>query len=248
MTWQTNPTVIRLRGLARHLGVTRILGRFLARDSYEEAFDDALFAAIQPGDIVWDVGANVGHYTQKFAEAVGEDGQVFAFEPFPSTLARLNAGLAEPADVPRGKIVAHAVALGAEAGTLTMQGGTDDLAATSRILEGGAGDDADTAGSGEISGIEMQTADAMVADARAAVPNVVKIDTEGFELDVLQGMGTVLAEPALRGVFVEVHFGLLANRGMADAPSTIQALLRAAGFETTWVDPSHIAGTRPKAA
>ena len=88
----------------------------------------------------------------------------------------------------------------------------------------------------------------MVSDARAAVPNVVKIDTEGFELDVLQGMGTVLAEPALRGVFVEVHFGLLADRGMADAPSTIEALLRAAGFETTWVDPSHIAGTRPKAA
>ena len=244
MTWQTNPTVIWVRGLARNLGLTRILGSFIERGSYEEAFDDALFTAIRPGDIIWDVGANVGHYTQKFAEAVGEDGQVFAFEPFPSTLARLKARLAETAGCPRGKIVAHAVALGAEVGTLNMQGGTDDLGATSRILKGNTAEE----GSSEIFEIEIQTADAIVADGRAAMPNVVKIDTEGFELDVLQGMGAVLAEHVLHAVFVEVHFGLLADRGMADAPSTIEALLGDAGFETTWIDPSHIAGTRPQTA
>ena len=75
-----------MRKLARRAGVTLTLGRLLQRGGYEAAFDDALFAEIKLGDIVWDVGANVGHYTMKFAEACGSDGRVVAFEPFPATL------------------------------------------------------------------------------------------------------------------------------------------------------------------
>lgn len=73
---------------------------------------------------------------------------------------------------------------------------------------------------------------------------MVKIDVEGFELDVLKGMSGLLADPALRAIFVEVHFLALANRGLHTAPADMIALLRAAGFEIQWIDPSHFGATR----
>lgn len=44
-----------------------------------------------PGDWVIDVGANVGHYTKRFSELVGAAGRVLAFEPVPRTFALLAA-------------------------------------------------------------------------------------------------------------------------------------------------------------
>lgn len=231
MSWQTNRSMIAMRNIARRLGLTRILGHFRQGDTYEQAFDNALFAAIQPGDTVWDVGANVGHYTRKFAEAIGRDGKVVAFEPFPSTVKRLRAAVSGLENV-----LVQPIALGAESGTMTMEGGSDALAATSRVVEGPA--------TGSDTEVEIATGDAIVTRKLAAAPAVLKIDTEGFELDVLRGIPDRLADPALRAVFIEVHFGLLANRGMATAPQEIERILKDAGFATRWVDPSHIAGER----
>ena len=45
---------------------------------------------VKEGDWVIDVGANVGHYTLKFSELVGESGRVIAFEPIPVTFAHLS--------------------------------------------------------------------------------------------------------------------------------------------------------------
>jgi len=45
------------------------------------------------GDWVVDIGANVGFYTKRFAELVGNEGRVIAFEPVPETFALLAAVL-----------------------------------------------------------------------------------------------------------------------------------------------------------
>ena len=45
---------------------------------------------IQPNDIVFDVGANQGHYTILFSHLVGSMGEVHAFEPLPTTFATLS--------------------------------------------------------------------------------------------------------------------------------------------------------------
>ncbi|WP_273426992.1 FkbM family methyltransferase [Marinobacter sp.] len=47
---------------------------------------------VKTGDWVIDVGANVGHYTRRFAEIVGH-GRVIAFEPHPETFAMLAANV-----------------------------------------------------------------------------------------------------------------------------------------------------------
>jgi FkbM family methyltransferase len=48
---------------------------------------------LRSGDWVIDIGANVGFYTKRFAELVGEEGRVIAFEPVPETFALLTNNL-----------------------------------------------------------------------------------------------------------------------------------------------------------
>jgi FkbM family methyltransferase len=48
---------------------------------------------VSPGDWVIDVGANVGHYTKRLSELVGNDGRVVALEPIPETFALLASNL-----------------------------------------------------------------------------------------------------------------------------------------------------------
>ena len=72
MNWQTNPAMIGLLNVARKTGVIQFINQFVPRKKYyEQTFDTAMFKAIKPGDVIWDVGANVGYYTRKFSDSVG---------------------------------------------------------------------------------------------------------------------------------------------------------------------------------
>lgn len=61
--------------------------RFLTDEREYERLGDFL----KPGDWALDIGANVGHYTKRMAELVGDAGRVIAFEPVPETFALLAA-------------------------------------------------------------------------------------------------------------------------------------------------------------
>ena len=233
MNWQTNPAMIGLRNVARKTGVIQFINQFLPRKKYyEQAFDKAMFEAIKPGDVIWDVGANVGYYTRKFSDSVGSAGQVFAFEPFPATAARLRAELTRIETV-----TVLPVALGAETGTVSMREGDDEFGATSRIV-------AQAAGESRVTCVDIATGDSIFSQCLAAAPAIIKIDTEGFELDVLNGMQEILNRATLRAVFIEVHFGILAERGLSAAPGRIERLLSEKGFRNRWLDLSHLAAYR----
>lgn len=87
-SWRTTGFVIGLRGIGRLLKVNRYLHKLIASPKYEKEFDDALLQTIRSGDCVWDVGANVGLYTDKFLRAIA-GGDVIAFEPAPGTFRLL---------------------------------------------------------------------------------------------------------------------------------------------------------------
>ena len=71
MSLMTNWMVVRARSLLRTTGAIRIVAPFVKRRDYEGKFAGSLRRAVSAGDIVWDVGANVGYYTVQFADWVG---------------------------------------------------------------------------------------------------------------------------------------------------------------------------------
>ena len=91
----------------------------------------------------------------------------------------------------------------------------------------------------------METGDRVIELGEAGRPYLMKIDTEGLELEVLSGLDKTLASPLLRGVFIEMHFQLLAERYPGrNAAAEIVALLKSHGFRTSWADPSHLVALR----
>lgn len=234
MSWQTQPWVVGLRNLGRVLGLNRWIAARLYGCGYETRYDEALAACLRPGDVVWDVGANVGYYTRLFAERAGDAGRVIAFEPSPVNFVRLQQACGTLAHV---KL--YPMGLGREDGRLSFQQGEDELGATSRVLE-----PSDSLTDHETIQVEIRRGLGLIESGIAPPPNVLKIDVEGFEFEVLEGLGKALAEEGLRAVGIEIHFGLLQDRGMGDAPQHIEALLQQQGYRLRWSDASHLLATR----
>ena len=230
MTWRTNGLVVAARNVGRTLGLNKVIASYLLGEGYEAKYDNDFSAKLKQGDCVWDVGANVGYYTRSFSDRVGDAGVVFAFEPSPVNYVRLTAACSILKNVRQLQS-----GLGSENGKLTFQQGTDDLGATSRVVESSAANAVV---------VDIRSGSSLIAEGDALPPNAIKIDVEGFELEVLLGLGKHLSSSALHAIGIEVHFGILKSRGMANAPSQIESLLLSQGFVVNWPDSSHILATR----
>lgn len=74
-------------------------------------------------------------------------------------------------------------------------------------------------------------------------PTVVKIDAEGYELEIVRGMPRILR--GVRALFMEIHFEILEKRGMRQGPALLVKELKDQGFSNIqWPDASHIAAFR----
>jgi FkbM family methyltransferase len=230
MSLLSHPIAIKLRNVTRILGLNPLLASMFSNGKYEDAFDQALLNKIQSGDTIWDIGANIGYYSQKFAKIAGPDGYVYAFEPSPINFANLQKNTGQHANI---RLLQTAV--GDQEGTAMFSQGEDQLGATSSISQ--------TADDNSIP-VPLSSGDKILENKQALPPNVIKIDVEGYEYEVIMGMATVLQHKNLRCVGVEVHFGVLHQRGLDHAPKSITQLLAKAGFKVLWPDSSHILASR----
>jgi FkbM family methyltransferase len=243
-----NRALISLRGALRSLGLTPILAQILNRIGlfggavgHEEKFSQQMLSELRPGDVVWEVGANLGLYTVEFCERVGPEGRVIAFEPTPACFESLKSNCS--AELGRNCEV-HRLALGRKTGSVLMQIAADPLGASHSVLTSEQQVDGM-----ETIEVEMVRGDDLVGERGMPRPDFLKIDVEGSELDVLQGLGELLSDVGCRAVFCEVHFGLLAERGQPYASQEIEKLLRESGLEDqTWIDASHIVALRRDSA
>jgi FkbM family methyltransferase len=229
----SSPTLIMLRKIGQKLHILKPLvnmTRSLLNSKYEEKFDEYTVSSIPAGSVVWDVGANVGFFTDRFSNAVGDKGSVVAFDPSPNCISVLNEKFSENKNV-----IIEAFGLADIAGQtdFSLEGGTDPTGGI------GAREGHDVSVT-----VNISTGNSYILEYPKRIPNFIKIDVEGYEYEALMGMTNVLSSKECRGVFIEVHFLQLTKRNMSDAPTKIVQLLKSYGFVVTWIDPSHLAAER----
>jgi FkbM family methyltransferase len=130
--------------------------------------------AVREGNWVADVGAHHGYFTVLLAHWVGSDGNVVAFECLPenAAIASYNARINRLGNV---HIVAKAV--GAKSGTVEI-GTTSAGIRVERLAQP------------ELIPVDLVSLDGFFDDR---YPDLLKIDVEGYELDVLKGAKHCLA-------------------------------------------------------
>jgi FkbM family methyltransferase len=154
-------------------------GTFRSNEPEYELLDELL----SPGDWVIDVGANVGHYTLRMSELVKTHGRVVAMEPIPLTFDLLTANCA----CGRFKNVTLLnVAASISAGIVTMVVPGRSSAGLPNYYEARIAPESTCELCYAIMAIRIDTID---------IPKrvrLVKVDAEGHELSVIEGMSSLL--------------------------------------------------------
>ena len=158
----------------------------------EEDVIDAIVSELRADDVYWDVGANIGTHALLPA-AAQPAATVVAVEPHHRNVTKLirNKTLNDLESV-----TILPIALSDRTGTATLRGADDRPGYGSFSL----GEDS----SETVADVPVRPGDDVIADGVPA-PSVVKIDVEGGELAVLEGLSGTLSGDSVRTVFCEVH-------------------------------------------
>lgn len=169
---------------------------------HEPEVQDVLAEVLRPGGTCWDVGAHVGFFTALASRVVGPRGRVHAFEPMPESIARLEWTIAANE---LDNVELHAAAVGAEDGEALLFGQGSTLMASldhSRATE-------------QAFRVRCLTIDSLAAEF--GVPDVIKVDVEGMELELLRGGAAT---------FVEGRTTVVAELASSDREQAALKLLR----------------------
>jgi FkbM family methyltransferase len=143
--------------------------------SYELNKRLAFEREVQPGAVVYDIGANVGYFSLLASALAGPEGRVFAFEPLPRNIRYLrqhiqinhleNVDVIEAAVSDRSGVAYFDLGASSAMGHLAPQGELE---------------------------VQMEPLDALLAEGKLEPPSVMKIDVEGAEYAVLSGAKELL--------------------------------------------------------
>ena len=154
---------------------------------------------LRDDDLFVDVGANVGTYTVLASAVVGAD--TVAVEPGQGALRGLSDNIR--LNSIDNKVEVHAVAAGRGRSDV---GFSRDLGQTNHVILGSG---AETPSSRLVSVVSLTE---LLA---GRVPALIKIDVEGYESEVMWGAESVLSEPRVEAVLLELN-GLGSRLGVTD--------------------------------
>ena len=152
---------------------------------WEEEVAQVLADHLHQGAVFVDVGANIGAFTIPLAKKVTDTGKVVSFEPLPKLIHQVEKSLARN-ELSNVSLINKAC--GAEVGTQDLYVQAENIGGSSLIKK--------TAGGEKIS-LTVTTLDKELAALEKI--DLIKIDVEGYELEVLQGAECTLRKhhPAL---------------------------------------------------
>jgi FkbM family methyltransferase len=152
--------------------------RSYASGTYEERLSSYLNQNIAEGEVFVDVGAFVGFYSCLAANIVGNSGAVWAFEPEPVALALLNSNIQLNK---YANVSVHQLAVGGSSGKI----GFDTSVGANIGPAGGFVSASYEAGSLEV---EITSLDDFFSSRSHVSVDWIKLDTDGHELQALDGM------------------------------------------------------------
>ena len=196
------------------------------RDGNPETHEAAMLQRLmRPGMTVVDIGANHGLFTLEVLEFIRPGGRVHAFEPATATRELLEANL--KANGLEGEVRVFPAAVGAAPGEASLRihdewSGLNTLARRDITWLGR-----------ELKADRVLTVPVVTLDDHAAAHGLdridfLKIDVEGFELDVLKGARGLLDAGRIDIAMLEVGDVTCANAGVE--PSAILAELGRSGY------------------
>jgi FkbM family methyltransferase len=170
---------------------------------------------LRPGDVFYDVGANIGAYSL-IAHTVTEGRcQIYAFEPSFSTFAALcdNVFLNrfQESIVPLNVVLSDFTGLAPFAYSKLAPG-----AALHNQVEQGTDLRAETGEPSLVQVMPYFRLDDLVELLKLPLPTHVKIDVDGHEAKVIRGAARTLSSHAIRSILVEIDEGGYENQAIAD--------------------------------
>lgn len=201
------------------------LGDYLSqRNAPSLAIKQYLTIALPPGATVFDVGANLGSFSLYTLSCGLAPAEIYLFEPVPRTFARMQANF------DRCRLQAHfeRLAFGAShTGSVGMDF-CQESPATASI----------TTTTAELAAVTtpMTTIDRYLAERRIKNVDFLKLDVEGYEIDVLLGAETSARAGHIRSICVEVCPGNLTRFGRST--DELYDLLRSFGYRLALFDES----------
>jgi len=169
---------------------------------------------VEPGAVVFDIGANVGFYTLLASVAVGPEGKVYAFEPAPRSLRYLREHLR----------------LNAVSNVNVLEVAVSDHCGRALFDEGQNSALGHLSSSGQV-WVETVGLDDLVATAQVPPPDYVKIDIEGAEFHALSGAKSMLAS-VRPTIFLSTH--------SPDLHRACRRLLESLGYTLRAIGPASV--------
>jgi FkbM family methyltransferase len=160
---------------------------------YERSELHVFRALVRPGDTVIDVGANIGFWTTNFAAWVGAQGRVLALEPSPRCLRALEWAVASN---PAWNIAVAPVGAGARDAEGVLLGHTNlKHSGLGAVLEHGPADGTP---------VTVRSLASLMTEHGIGRCGLVKIDVEGLEAKVLEGLGGRLSDGSVASLALEI--------------------------------------------
>lgn len=192
----------------------KVIGMPILRDGYEPEVVGLAVSLVGAGDVAVDIGAHIGYFTIRLADAVGARGHVHAFEPVARNADLLARSIVESRFEDRVTLVRAAVS--DTTGEAVLRVGRDAL------NTGGAFLGAAPAGDDGLDAVRVPTVRLDDVGVRRPV-RLVKIDVEGAEPRVFHGAGAVLRDDR-PFVISEVHPEQLQRVSGASVASYFEAM------------------------
>ena len=227
--------VVRIGGRDLTFGTPNLNIRFDCR--YFFAFEPGLLYRIstfEPEERFLDIGANIGRYTVLAAGLRGV--RVDAIEPFARNAEELTHNVSR--NGLEELVTLHRVAVSDQTGTGCVAYDDEPAGSTDQSIADRPGIDP-RPGAKFHETIEVWRVDDMVSAGRIPFPNRIKIDMDGVEHKVLDGMTGILSDPRLKRMRIEIRL---------EDPLNQAALKRTLGYgfvAQTGDDPKNLDLTRP---